>query len=166
MSLVFMGTVERTIDKSQVCIMPVAPEEFLIEPQAASLDVDFCAHRMSKSLSELRQMGYDEDKLSQISTDHNDIELETDPEILSRFEQIGGSRKNAAHGYIDQVRSIMVYEAYINLDMDGTGEATLHRVVKAGNQILEIDEVDRRPFIVFTPLPTHTASTAQTSLKS
>ena len=148
------GTIERTIDTSQVCIMPVAPEEFLIEPQASSLDVDFCAHRMTKSLSELRRMGFDEDKLAKISTDHADIELETDPEILARFEQIGGSLKNSANGYIDQVRSILVYEAFINLDLNGTGEASLHRVVKAGNQILDIEEVDRRPFITFTPLPT------------
>ena len=148
------GTVERKLDASQVCIEPISPEEFLIQAQAASLDVDFCAHRTRKSISELREMGYDEDKISNISTDHEDVDLETDPEILARFEQIGADRKNLAQGYIDQVREIMVYEAYINLDPDGTGTATLHKVVKAGNQILEMEKVDRRPFIVFTPLPT------------
>ena len=88
------GTVERKIDTSQVVISAVSPEEFIIEAQAASLDtVDFCAHRTRKSLSELREMGYDEDKIAQIGTDHEDVEFETDPEILARFEQIGGSRK-------------------------------------------------------------------------
>lgn len=149
------GTIERSYDTSQVSIKSIAPEEFLIEPQAASLeDVDFCAHRSAYSLSQLREMGYDEDKISRISTDHDDVELESDPEILARFEKIGGDRKNHAHGYIDQVRSILVYEAYINLDLEGTGQATLHKVVKAGNQILEVEKVDRKPFIVFTPLPT------------
>ncbi|MBH96789.1 MAG: hypothetical protein CMD87_05980 [Gammaproteobacteria bacterium] len=148
------GTVERKIDASKVCILPVSPEEFIIEAQAASLDtVDFCAHRTRKSLSELRDMGYDEDKISLIGTDHEDVELETDPEILARFEQIGGSRKNHAHGYIDQVREVLVYEAYINLDPEATGTASLYKVVKAGNQILEMEKVDRRPFICFTPLP-------------
>ena len=137
-----------------MCIEPISPEEFLIQAQAASIDVDFCAHRTRKSISELREMGYDEDKISNISTDHEDVDLETDPEILARFEQIGADRKNLAQGYIDQVREIMVYEAYINLDPDGTGTATLHKVVKAGNQILEMEKVDRRPFVVFTPLPT------------
>ena len=148
------GTIERSIDTSQVCIEPVPSEEFLIESQAASLDVDFCAHRTRKSISELRQMNYDEKKIEKIGTDHEDVELETDPEILARFEQIGGDRKNHAHGYIDQVRTIMVYEAYINLDPDATGTASLYKVVKAGNQILEMEKVDRRPFITFTPLPT------------
>ena len=148
------GTIERTYDTSQVCIESIAPEQFIIEPQAASAEVDFCAHRTRKSLTELRQMGYAEEKIAKIGTDHEDVELETDPEILARFEQIGADRKNTAQGYQDQVREVMVYEAYINLDVDGTGEAVLHKVCKAGNQILEIERVDRRPFVFFTPLPT------------
>jgi len=149
------GTIERSYDASQVVIKSISPEQFLIESQAASLDdIDFCAHRCHYSISDLRAMGYDEDKISSISTDHDDVELESDPEILARFEQIGGDRKNHAHGYIDQVREVLVYEAYINLDIEGSGQATLYKVVKAGNQILEIEKVDRRPFVVFTPLPT------------
>ena len=149
------GTIERAIDTSKVTIQPVPPEEFLIEPQAKSLDdVDFVAHRSRKTLTQLRQMGYDEEKLQNISSDHSDTELETDPEILARFEHIGASRKNEAQGYIDQVRDVLVYEAYMLLDMEGTGEAVLHKVCKAGNQILEVEKVERKPFITFCPLPT------------
>lgn len=148
------GTIARTYDTSQVCIEAVPPEEFIIEPQAKSLDdVDFCAHRTRKSITELRQMGFDEDKIDRIGADHEDVELETDPEILARFENFGADRKNNAHGYIDQVRDVLVYEAYINLDPDGTGIAELYKVIKAGNQILDIEKVDRKPFIAFVPLP-------------
>ena len=112
------GTVERKIDTSQVTIEPIAPEEFIIEAQAASIDVDFCAHRTRKSLTELREMYPDEeDKISLIGSDHEDVEIETDPEILARFENIGGDRKNHAQGYIDQVRAVMVYESYILLTL-------------------------------------------------
>lgn len=148
------GTVERNIDVSQVTIEAIAPEQFLIEAQAAALDkVDFCAHRCAYSLSALRAMGYDETKLANINSEHEDV-LETDPEVLARFEDIGADRKNTAHGYIDQVREVMVYECYVNLDMDGTGVTSLYKVVKAGNQILEVEKVDRLPFVTFTPLPT------------
>ncbi len=151
----FSGTIERTYDTSQVVVESIAPEQFIIEPQAASADVDFCAHRTRKSLTELRRMYPNkEDKLSKIGSDHEDVELETDPEVLARFEDIGADRKNSAQGYQDQVREVMVYEAYINIDVDGTGKAELHKVCKAGNQILEIERVDRRPFVFFTPLPT------------
>jgi hypothetical protein len=98
-------------------------------------------------------MGYDEKKLEDIG-DHEDVELETDPEILSRHEGTGQSRGFSNHGYQDQVRNIMCYEAYIMLDAEGTGMAKLHRVIKAGNTILDMEEVDRRPFITFCPLPT------------
>lgn len=148
------GTVLVTRDVSQVTIQSLAPEEFLIEPQAKSLEeVNFVAHRTRKTLTELRQMGYSEDKIKDIGSDHEDVELETDPEILARFEGIGATRGFDTQGYQDQVRDIMVYECYIDLDVEGTGIATLHKVTKAGNILLDIEEVDRKPFIVFTPLP-------------
>ena len=58
-------------------------------------------------------MGYDEDKIANIGSDDEDVTLETDPEILARFDHIGASRKNDAYGYIDQVREVMVYECYV-----------------------------------------------------
>ena len=58
--------------------------------------MDFCAHRTRKSLTELRRMYPDqEDKISQIGCNAEDVELETDPEVLARFEDIGADRKNS-----------------------------------------------------------------------
>lgn len=148
------GTILTARDTSQVSIESIAPEEFLIEPQAKSLDeVNFVAHRTRKTLTELREMGYSEELLDNIGSDHDDVEIETDPEVLARFESIGASRGSDSKGYQDQVRDIMVYECYVMLDKEGTGIAYLYKVCKAGNVILECTEVDRKPFIVFTPLP-------------
>ena len=148
------GTILTSKDTSQVSIESIAPEEFLIEPQAKSLDeVNFVAHRTRKTLTELREMGYSEELLDKIGSDHEDVEVETDPEVLARFESIGASRGSDSKGYQDQVRDIMVYECYVMLDKEGTGIAYLYKVCKAGNVILECTEVDRKPFIVFTPLP-------------
>ena len=147
------GTISIEVDTSQVVIENIAPEEFLIEAQAKSLDdVGFCAHRTKKTLSELRQLGYDEDKIEKIG-EHNDVDMETDPEVLARFENTGNGRAFSSDDYQDQVRTVMVYEAYIMLDVEGTGEAELYRVVKAGNQMLEKSKATRRPFVAFCPLP-------------
>lgn len=147
------GTISKRVDKSQVCIETVPPEQFLIEPQANSLNVNFLAHREPKSISELREMYPDkQDEIDRIG-DHEDIQLETDPEILARHEDIGSDRGFNATGYQDQVRTILVYEAYIMLDPEGTGIAKLHKVCKAGNVLLDIQKVDRHPFIAFSPLP-------------
>ena len=148
------GLISTPRDVSKVCIEPVPPEEFLIESQAVSLDtVNFVAHRSRKTLSELREMGFSEKKLSKIGDAHEDVELETDAEILARHNDIGADRGHNAHGYQDQIRNIMVYEAYINIDIEGTGIAKLHRILKAGNVLLEVDEVKRIPFVTFSPLP-------------
>ena len=147
------GEISYSRDSSQVIIEAIAPEEFVIEPQAKSLeDVNFCAHRTTKTISELREAGFDEELLKDIG-DHEDVDMETDPEVLSRHEDIGSDRGFNANGYQDQIRSIMVYEAYIMLDTEGTGIAELHRVVKAGNVLLDIETVDRKPFFCFVPLP-------------
>ena len=147
------GTVIRKIDTSKVCIESIPPEEFIIEPQARNLDdTNFCAHRTRKTITELREMGFDEDKIYKIG-DHEDIELDTDPEVLARHEDIGSDRGFNSKGYQDQVRNILVTEAYIMLDVEGTGTATLHRVMKAGNVLLDSEEVSRRPFVAFAPLP-------------
>ena len=140
-------------DTSQVIIEAVAPEEFLIEPQSKDLEsVSFCAHRTTKTISDLREMGYDEDIISKIG-DHEDVDMETDPEVLSRHEEIGSDRGFNTKGYQDQVRSVTVYEAYIMLDKEATGTAELYRVIKAGNVVLECELADRKPFIPFIPLP-------------
>ena len=146
------GTISKTRDTSQVCVESIPPEQFLIEPQAKSLDtVKFCAHRVPKSISELREL-YDDDLVDKIGDSDEHI-LETDPEVLARTEDIGSDRGFNAKGYQDQVRTVLVHEAYIMLDVDATGTATLHRVVTAGNVLLEKEEVKRRPFITFCPLP-------------
>jgi hypothetical protein len=147
------GTLAITRDTSQVMIDAIPPEEFLISPQATSLEeVLFCAHRTRKTMSELREEGYNEDLLDKIG-DHDDVDLETDPEVLSRHEDVGADRGFGSNNYQDQVRNITVYEAYMELDCEGTGIAELYRIIKAGNTLLSKDKVTRKPFVAFVPLP-------------
>ena len=147
------GTISIERDTSQVVIENIAPSEFLIESQAKSLDdVNFCAHRTKKTISELRLEGHSEKLLEKIG-EHSDVDLDTDPEVLARFDNVGNFRNVKAEGYQDQVRSVMVYEAYIMLDVEGSGVAELYRVTKAGNVLLSKEKVSRKPFIAFVPLP-------------
>ncbi len=149
----YSGTLRIYRDTSKVCVDAVAPNEFLIEPQAKDLDsITFCAQRYKKTLSELREMGYDEKLLDDIG-EHDDVDLETDPEVISRHENIGSDRGFNVKGYQDQVRQVTVYEAYIMLDKMGSGVAELYKVIKAGNSLLECERCMRRPFVAFVPLP-------------
>jgi len=147
------GTIGVPIDTSQVVIETIPPEELIVEAQCKSLEESaFVAHRTRKTLSELREMYPDNPDIDTIG-DHEDVEMETDPEILARYDGVDMGRGFGSNSYQDQVRHIMTYEAYILLDVEGEGIAKLYRVVKAGNVLLDKEEVDRRPFCVFTPLP-------------
>jgi len=149
----FTGELKVTRDTSQVKVEAIAPEEFLISPQAKSLDtVNFCAHRTKKSIAELMEMGYDEDVLAKIS-DNEDTDFDSDPEILTRFEDIGSDTAFNSQGYQKQTRQVTVIEAFIELDVEGTGMTDLYKVVKCSNVLLEKGIVARRPFVAFVPLP-------------
>ena len=140
-------------DTSQVVIEAIAPEQFVIEPQAKSLDdVGFCGHRTTMTISELREAGYDEKLIAKIG-DHEDVEMETDPEVLARHEEIGQDRGFNAKGFQDQVRSITVYELYVDIDLDGSGIAETYKVIKAGNVVLHKEKCTYKPFCAFVPLP-------------
>lgn len=150
---VYSGELRVYRDTSQVKIEAVAPEEFLIEPQCRSLEAaSFVAHRTRKSLAELIEMGYDEDLVMDISDEDNDFD--TDPEVLSRFDDIGAGRGfTTGKGHQKQTRQVTVVEAYLPLDVDGTGTTDMYRVVKVGNVMLSKDIVPRMPFVAFVPLP-------------
>ena len=127
-------------DTSQVKIEAVAPEEFLIEPQCKSLEsAMFIAHRTKKSLSDLIEMGYDEKVVMEINDEDNDFD--NDPEILSRFNEIGADRGFKVNSNQKMSRQVTVVEAFLELDKYGEGVCSLYRVVKSGGTMLECEEV-------------------------
>jgi len=105
-----------------------------------------------KTISELIAMGYDEDIVADIA-DNEDTDFDGDPEILARFDDIGYDMATGGKGYQRQTRQVTVVEAYIELDIEGTGTVDLYRIVKASNVLLEKEIVSRRPFVAFVPLP-------------
>jgi hypothetical protein len=149
----FSGEVTRIIDKSQVQIDVIPPEEFGITPQARSIaDADIIYHRTRKTRSDLLKMGFPAAKVNSIGAE-DDSELTLDPEVLARHESIGADRLNLDNELQEQSKYVMVYECYMHLDREGTGTTKLHKIMKSGNVILDIEEVDCAPFLSFCPLP-------------
>ena len=147
------GEITKRVDKSQVRLDVVPPEEFLITPQARSIEeAEFVAHRTRKTYSDLIKMGYDPKVLAKIGSG-SDNDLSMDPEFLARHESVGADRLNLDGELQEQSKYLMVYECYLYLDMDGSGETTLWKVTKCGNVILDSERVDTKPFLAFCPLP-------------
>ena len=153
MTGLYKGELCRYIDTSQVRIDVVPPEEFLITAQATSIETaPFVAHRTRKSFSDLLEEGYDPKLVAKIGAT-DDSELSMDQEVLARFDSVGGIENSLNSEAQEQAKMVIVYECYIKLDKKGDGITRLHKIVRCGNVILDEEEVTKKPFIPFVPLP-------------
>lgn len=149
----FKGTFIKSIDKSKVVIDVIPPEEFIVNPMSKDIEDGFVAHRKTMRKTDLIKMGFDEDLIESIGSDEDPLGKNYD-EKYYRHEQIGPTSVNSdEHHRQEQMKEIVVYEAYVEADMDGEGISKLYKILIAGNTLLEYEEVDKRPFIVFTPIP-------------
>jgi len=149
----FKGTFIKSIDKSKVVIDVIPPEEFIVNPMSKNIEDGFVAHRKTMRKTDLIKMGFDEDLIESIGSDEDPLGKNYD-EKYYRHEQIGPTSVNSdEHHRQEQMKEIVVYEAYVEADMDGEGISKLYKILIAGNTLLEYEEVDKRPFIVFTPIP-------------
>jgi hypothetical protein len=124
---------------------PVPSEEFLFASRTRHEDdSDYLCHRSTKSLSDLIAMGFDRDLIEGLPADAMGVSLD--------------SRSNAR--WLDEtqvaatgMRRVWLREEYKRVDLDGDGVAELVKVFRVDDVILEIEEVDENPFVVWCPFP-------------
>jgi hypothetical protein len=145
------GTVARRINKSQVRVDPIPPEEFLISTTAKSLkDTHFCAHRVKATVAEVMAMGLSKEEALKLPVDGlSDV---TDPDMIARFQELNTGFDKVSE-YQEQMREVTVHECYIRIDLDGDGYTKLWKITKAGKHILDKEPIDRLPFVPFIPMP-------------
>lgn len=150
----FAGKLTRKTNKSQVRIEVINPEEFSVEPQARDLGPKtFCCHKTMKSRDELIKAGYDKADVD-ACIDDDTMSLMSQPEVIARFQEIDSGISNLGQDDVqDETKLLVVTEAFIQLQLDGDDYAKCYKVVKVGAVILDIEEVDEHPFVVFVPLP-------------
>ncbi len=141
---------KRTKDYSKIKIENVAPEEFLIDKRAVTIEeADFVAHRKLVTRSDLVAMGYDPKVVETLPMGDT---LDFTPERVARYAR-GEQPFNTSDTNDESMELVEYYECYVRTDMDGDGVAELHRVCYAGNEILMSEECDYVPFHSVCPLP-------------
>jgi hypothetical protein len=141
-------------DVSQVRVKLLAGEEFGISPMAESLDeADLKFHRHEMTVSDLLKAGFKKSDVEELQSDDR-LWMAMEPEKIARFSPTDDliGTKVLENGQ-NARRVVMVYECYLELDVDGTDESQLFKVTKVGDKILDKEPVDRHPFIDFCPLP-------------
>lgn len=127
------------------------PEEFIISGDARSPDpkkAPFCQHVTRKTISALREMGYD------VPDDINDRGEGTDPsyEPQATARLIGHEKLSYFDGAGDpSMREVWFRETYCLVDYDGDGIVERRKICHVGTTILANEEVEEWPFAGWTP---------------
>ncbi len=141
---------KRTKDFSKVKIENVAPEEFLIDKRAVTIEeADFVAQRSLVTRSDLIAMGYDPKVVETLSMGDT---LDFTPERVARYGA-GEQPFNTNDSSDESMELVEYYECYVRTDLDGDGVAERHRVCYADNKVLMNEECDYQPFHSVCPIP-------------
>jgi hypothetical protein len=149
--MVFDVVCKRTKTDGKVCIENVPPEEFLISRNAKDIEAaSFVAHRVQRSRSELKSMGYK--NVDQLTSQDRGEAMSSE-----RIQRLSWNDEDAYaddDGDGDKSQDLIwVLEAYMRVDYDGDGIAELRKVTLAGNEMLDNEPIDMIPFVSITPVP-------------
>jgi len=144
----------RKIDKSGVKLRNIPPESFIIDRAASSIsDAKFVGMITDMTRSDIRRMWPDfEGDISDLgeelaSSDFNiDNFARKDAAGLSTWDLNSDSEEEEAN------IEVTVVECWIRSDRDGDGIAELKHVIKAGDVILEEDDVSYIPLAILNPI--------------
>ena len=137
---------KRKTKTGKVCVLPVPPEEVLVNknPVAPLKRNRFICHRRRVTISELKEMGFED--VDDIATSEDDF----NEERTARFSFDETDTMDSAAEKAN--RAVWLSEAYWRVDKDGDGIAELRKTIMAGNRILEDTELDSCPLITVSPI--------------
>lgn len=152
----FNVEVQRVEDTSKVEVEAVPPEEILVSKRAKSIkDSDFIAQRVSKTVSELINMGFNKKDVESLPT-AEDQAFNTEAIVRRSYDD---ETSDMELSNIDpSLRVVQITECYMKVDMDGDGIAELRKIIVGGSGynnyvILENEEIPLIPFAMVTAIP-------------
>ena len=139
----------RQQEKGELCIESVPPEEFFVDRDARNLkDAYLVAHRTEMRAGDLIAMGFDPDDVLNLDSLESGSEM-TEAEV---FERRGYDMDTSDNEEQDPaMKNVTVTEAYMRIDVDGTGIPVLHKLTCGGSayDLLDFEPCDEIPFAKF-----------------
>ncbi len=141
--------ISRQVEKGELRIDSVPPEEFFINRDARTLDDAYIvAHRTEMRAGDLIAMGFDKEKVLALDSFDSGSEM-TEAEV---FERRGYEADYSDEDTQDPaMRNVTVTEAYMRIDADGAGIPVLHKITCGGTayEMLDYEPADELPFAKF-----------------
>ena len=140
--------ISREIPDGDICIEAIPPEDFFVDRNARGIDQFYvCGHSTEMRVADLLAMGFKPEDLDGLdSTEYSVMDDEAE------FERRGytvdeGEDENASYAS----KKITVTEAYMELDIEGTGIPRLYQFICAGANytLLNFYEADTPPYAIF-----------------
>ena len=141
----FLVEVHNKYQETRFTDYPIPSEEFLFASHTRHEDdADYLCHRSSKSTSDLIEMGFDKDLVESLPMDN--FTHQTDSRYVARW-------MDETQTQTPGVKKVWLREEYKRIDLDGDGIAELLKIFRVDNVILDVEEVDEAPFVVWCPFP-------------
>ena len=138
----------RTDKTGRIRFEAVAPEDFFIDNGASSVrDCYVCGHSTEGRVGDLVQMGFDFAEVLELAGTTTDEEEE--------LERTNNDAEDDENAIDPSMRKILITEAYMRMDIEGTGVPKRYKFVCAGQdyKILDWELCDHLPFAVFHANP-------------
>jgi hypothetical protein len=139
--------IKRTVTKREIRFAAVPPEQFLIHPDATSMEDSIIVGLKTRiRRSDLISMGYDPEKIKNLPDAEDNIGQDNEDFEREDYSRIG--RNDASIDWA--TREVDYWDLYVRCDLDGDGLSELRRMVYAGTitdeNILENDYADHVQF--------------------
>lgn len=139
--------IARTNDSGKLCIESVPPEEFFINAEARNLGEAYVVgHRTEARVTDLVAMGFAFEDVKDLGG------LDTQEMDEEQYERNDYTQQDDDENANDpSMRKVLLTEAYMKMDVDGTGVAKLYQFICGGSnyEILSRELADDVPFALF-----------------
>lgn len=140
--------ISKTISKGDIAIKAIAPEDFFVDRNSRSVEENYViGHSSEMRVSDLLAMGFGLEDLSGISNTEYSV---TDDE--AEFERRGYAIDEGEDENISTAsKKITVTQAFMELDIEGTGKPILYQFICAGSNytVLDFYEAEEVPYAIF-----------------
>ncbi len=142
------GKVAMTSSRGEICFESIAPEDFFIDRAAKGIRRAYvCGHSTQGRIGDLVEMGFAfEDVIDFAGTKDGGSDDE------EQLERTGWDQADEDDGGHDPtMRPVVITEAYMRMDIEGTGVPRPYKFICAGEdyEVLEYELCDYQPFAVF-----------------
>ena len=140
--------ISRTLSNGDIAVKAIAPEDFFVDRNSRSVEENYViGHSSEMRVSDLLAMGFElDDLVSLTNTEYSVVDDEAEFERRGYAIDEGEDENTSAAS-----KKITVTQAFMKLDIEGTGKPILYQFICAGSnyKVLDFYEAEEVPYAIF-----------------